>query len=143
MGFKQSDLVYPGSTGPTAISPASKSAKEGVFQVLRTDTVAVLKDVLPADASLIAVTFYGSVASNAATTATVTFSVSNNTGVISTGVVDVKANGATTALVQMSNLPNLENIPLQGDIKITAVYAETGGASTLGGPWTVGVRSVR
>jgi hypothetical protein len=140
MGFKQSDLVYPGSTGPTAISPASKSAKEGVFQVLRTDTVAVLKDVLPADASLIAVTFYGSVASNAATTATVTFSVSNNTGVISTGVVDVKANGATTALVQM---PNLENIPLQGDIKITAVYAETGGASTLGGPWTVGVRSVR
>ena len=143
MGFKQADLVYPGSTGPTAISPTSKDVIEKIFQVSRTDTTSTLKVVLAGDASVLSLDFFGGVAANPLTTGTVTFTVANNAGTISTGVVDVKGAGATTALVQMSSLPNLENIPLQGDITIKAVYAETGTASTVGGPWTVGVRFVR
>ena len=143
MGFKQSDLIYPGATGPTAVSPPAKETTAKIFQVTRGDTVSALKAVIPGDSSVFALDFYGSVASNPLTTGTVTFTVANNAGTISTGVVDVKLNGGVSALVQMSALPNLENIPVQGDITIRAVYAETGTASTVGGPWTVGVRFVR
>lgn len=135
MGIKQVELVPISSTGPTQLIPSGKADSLKVFQVTRTDTVATLKAVAGAGNSIIQVTMYGSVNSDAATTATVTITIANNTGTISTGVVDVKANGATTAIVQMSNLPNLENFPVQGDLNIRAVYAETGGASTVGGPW--------
>lgn len=135
MGIKSSELVPIGTLGPTPITPASKNELSKYFQVTRTDTVAVLKCSLPAQGSVVNLLMYGGVASDAATTATVTITIANNTGTISTGVVDVKANGAVTALVQMSNLPNLEPLPLVGDLRITAVYAETGTASTTGGPW--------
>lgn len=135
MGIKQVELVPISSTGPTQLIPSGKADSLKVFQVTRTDTVATLKAVAGAGNSIIQVTMYGSVNSDAATTATVTITIANNTGTISTGVVDVKANGATTAIVQMSNLPNLEGFPVQGDLNIRAVYAETGGASTVGGPW--------
>lgn len=143
MGFKQIDLVPISTIGPTTTSPASKNAEDLIFQTIRTDTAAVAKLVLPADASVLAVTMLGSVASNAGTTATVTITLVNNSGTISTGVVDVKANGATTALVQMSALPNLEGLPAVGDIQVKAVYAETGGASSTGGPWIFRVAFVR
>lgn len=143
MGFKQVELVPIGVLGPTPITPASKSVQELVFQVTRTDLTAVLKAQLPGDSSLLGLTFYSATNSNAGTTASVTFNVSNNGGVISTGTVNALTGGATTAGVQMSNLPNIEQNPLQGDLKITAQYAETGTASTAGGPWIVGVRFVR
>lgn len=143
MGIKPNDIVPISVLGPTAISPPSKQATEEFFQVTRTDTVAVLKQVLAADASVLSINIFGSVASNAATTATVTITISNNSGTISTGSYDVKTSGATTANIQMSALPNLEPFPLLGDLKIQAVYAETGTASTLGGPWVFSVRSVR
>lgn len=143
MGFKQIDLVPISTIGPTTTSPSSKNAEELIFQTIRTDTVAVAKLVLPADASVMSITMFGSVVSNAATTATVTLTLVNNTGTISTGTVDVKANGATTALVQMSALPNLEGLPAVGDIQLKAVYAETGTASTSGGPWVFRVAFVR
>lgn len=139
MGIKQVELVPINSNGPTATIPGSKQTLGKYFQVARTDTASTLKAVLPGQASVVQFTIYGSTASDAATTATVTFTIANNGGTISTGVVDVKANGATTALVQMSALPNIEPIPANGDIKISAVYAETGGASTTGGPWRVGI----
>lgn len=134
MGIKQVELVPVSSTGPTQLIPTGKEDSLKVFQVTRTDTVATVKAVAGASSSIIQVTMYGGVASDSATSASVTLTVSNNTGVISTGVVDVKANGATTALVQMSNLPNIEPIPALGDLQIKAVYAEVG-ASTVGGPW--------
>lgn len=143
MGIKQVELVPVSTNGPTPILPASKPEVCKVFQVTRTDTAAgIVKAVLPAQSSMVSFIIYGSVASDAATTATVTLTVSNNSGTISTGVVDVKANGATTAIIQMSNLPNIEAIPSNGDIKIVATYAETGTASTTGGPWKIRVQYV-
>lgn len=135
MGIKSSELVPVGTLGPTPITPVSKSDLTKFFQVTRSDTSSTLKAAVPAQASVVGVTVYGGTASDAATTATVTITITNNSGTVSSGTVDVKANGATTALVQMSNLPNLEPLPLVGDLRVSAQYAETGTASTTGGPW--------
>ena len=143
MGIKATDINLISTIGPTATTPLSKSAMELFFQVTRQTLASTLKLVLPADASITSVSLFGSTASNAATSATVTINISNNSGVISTGSYDVKANGATTGALNMSNLPNLEPLPLNGDLQVSAVYAETGTASTLGGPWTMRVGFVR
>lgn len=135
MGIKQSDLVTPLASGPSPLNPSGKPAYVKVVQVSRTDTASTLKAMLPAQASILNIDILASTNSNAVTTAAVTLTVTNNTGTISTGSVDVKTLGATTNNVTMTNLPNLEPLPLQGDIKINAVYAETGGASSAGGPW--------
>ena len=144
MGLKTPDITPFQPTGPTALVPANKDLYTKVFQVSRTDTVSSTKVVLPAGASVLSITKNGSSNSDAATTATVAVVISDNTGAISTGTaVDVKTTGATTALVQMPNLPNIEPVPLTGDLRITATYAETGAASTTGGPWLFSVVYVR
>lgn len=137
MGFKQVDLVPISSTGPTVLIPPAKDGDVKMFQVSRTDTTATVKCVLPADASILGFLIYG-VASNAATTATLSF----GSTVTSTEFVngqDVKTTGGLVIPTSTfsTNLPQLENIPLGADIQIFAKYAETGGASTLGGPWKV------
>jgi hypothetical protein len=104
----------------------------------------LLKAVLPADASILTIMMEGGTASNAGTSATVSLVVSNDTGAISTGTaIDVKTTGATTQIVQMPALPNIQPVPLTGDLKITATYAESGTASTAGGPWVFIVTYVR
>lgn len=142
MGYKQVDLIPIGSVGPTPITPVPKDMMEKIFQVVRADTTATLKAVIPADASISSILFYGSIASDAVTSASLVIQVQNNTGVISTGIYDLKANGAIMGFVQMSNLPNIEQFPLLGDLKITAQVTEVGGA-TVGGPWKLAVRFVR
>lgn len=127
----------------TAITPASKAIHIRTIQVARTDTVSSVKAVLPADASILYVVRERGVASDAATTATVTITVADNGGTISTIADDVKGSGATTGFVNMTNLPNLEPLPLNGDLTISAVYAETGAASTTGGPWNYIIAFVR
>lgn len=136
MGFKQIDLVpFPSQISP--ITPAGKPIHSLVIQVPRTQTVNTVMAEIPAQASLTGVKLFGSVVSNAATTATVTLTMSNSTGVISTGTYDVKTNGATTGEINMTALPNIEPQPLLGDLIFNAVYAETGTASSAGGPWNI------
>ena len=143
MGFLATDFTPVSSTGPTVLIPTSKDVVVKVFKVSRTDTTATLKAVLPADASIIGVRFYGGTASDAGTTAAVTLTAANNGGTVSTGTYDVKTNGAVTGEVTMSGLPNVQPVPLTGDITIKATYAETGTASTTGGPWNVAITYVR
>lgn len=138
MGFK---TLLPSQV--TAITPAAKDVVVTAFQVSRTDTVSSVKDILPADASLLYIIREGSVASDALTTATVTITVTNNSGTVSSKADDVKTSGATTGFVGMTSLPNLEPLPLNGDLTISAVYAETGTASTTGGPWNYIIAFVR
>lgn len=138
MGFK---TLSPGVITP--ITPASKSVEVTAFAVARTETTVVLKDMLPADASILYIVREKGTASDAGTTATVTLVAANNSGTFSTFADDVKTNGATTGFVPMTALPNLEPLPLTGDITITAVYAETGTAANTGGPWNYLVHYVR
>jgi len=144
MGFKQLDVTPIAANGPSATTPTGKVEELKIFQVARTDTAAVTKVVVPGDASILSVYVYGSTASNAATTAIITFNIIDNSGTISTGTYDVKTNGAVSGgVTNMTNLPNLEALPLAGDKIIQGIYSETGTASTLGGPWKIVVRYVR
>lgn len=127
----------------TPITPSSKDARVIAFQVPRTQTVAAVEAWLPADASIVSIVRELGVASDAGTDATVTITVTNNSGTVSTAADDVKTNGATTGFVQMTSLPNVQPVPLNGDLKITAVYAESGTASNTGGPWNYVVTYVR
>lgn len=140
MGFL---TLSPATATITTNTPVGKDVQVKAFTVARTDTASSLKLELPGDASILTVIREGSVASDAATTATVTITVANNGGTVSSKADDVKGSGAVTGFVTMSNLPNLEPRPLTGDLTITAVYAETGTASTTGGPWNYIVTYVR
>lgn len=141
MGFLATDITPLQS--PSPLIPSNKDYTVKVISVARTDTVSSVKAVLPADSSVMNVWLYRNGVSNAATTATVTITIANNSGTISTGTYDVKASGDTSAVIQMNNLPNLQPMPLAGDLTVSAVYAETGTASTSGGPWKISVDYVR
>lgn len=139
MGFKVLDFT---PTQFSPITPASKEVQVKAFQVSRTDTTAALKMMLPADASILDFTISG-VASDAATTAVVSIgSTSTSTEYVASA--DVKGGGTFirptvtgTAVVQT------ETLPLGSDLPVYAKYAETGTASTVGGPWKVVVYFTR
>ena len=143
MGFLATDLTPISSLGPTVLIPTNKDVVVKVFKVAKTETSDVLKAVLPADASIIGVKVYGSTASDAGTSAALSITVTNNSGTVSSGTYDVKTSGAVTGEVTMSGLPNIQPVPLTGDLKVLAHYAETGTASTAGGPWNVLVTYIR
>lgn len=145
MGLKAVDLVPISATGPTALIPVAKDVHAKAFQVTRTDTTASLKCVLPADSTIMDFLILG-VASNAGTTANISIG-STATATEYVNAQDVKTAGGVirpTSTVSATNLPNLEPVPLTGqDITIYAKYAETGGASSAGGPYTVYVTYLR
>lgn len=142
MGFLATDVTPISSTGPTTNIPVGKDRLSKVFKVSRTDTASVLEVVLPGDASIEGIVFNGTTTSNAQTTASISITVANDSGTIGTGSVNVKS-VTTTGFVTLSGIPNIQPVPLTGDIKVTAVYAETGTASATGGPWYFTVNYVR
>jgi hypothetical protein len=143
MGFKAIDITPIASYGPTATTPSCKDVVTKVFAVARTDTAATVKCVLPGDATIVDMRIFNPVASDAATTAVVSVGIPGaNTQFLNT--VDVKtAAGMIRPTAKLLNVINLENTPITGDIIINAIYAETGTASTTGGPFYVIVEYVR
>jgi hypothetical protein len=101
--------------------------------VARTDTTAKNLFMLPAGSVPLAVSIYSPSVSNATTTATV------SVGITGTATEFVNAQDVKTAAGQ---LPCSEATNLGASVGTTAVqvigtYAETGTASSLGGPYTV------
>lgn len=143
MGIKATDLTPLGAYGPTVLTPKAKDVQVKVFNVLRTDTTASVKAVLPADASIIDIIINGA-ASNAGTTATVSIGSTSAATEYVNGQ-DVKTAGGTIRPTSTlsTNIPNIEPIPNTGDLQLWAKYAETGAASSAGGPYTVMVMYVR
>lgn len=125
MGFKTLDLT---PLQVTPITPPGKTHLLKVFQVTTADTVGVVKAMLPGSSSVTNIYYHGDNAGDVGSAVALT--ISNNTGDISSGTLDVETNGTGTGIVDMSNLPNLEPVPMQGDLKITAVTT-----ATTGGPW--------
>lgn len=134
MGIKAVDLT---PFNISTISPPAKCVLLKTFQILRTDTTATVKAQLPAAATVVDIQIVGAL-SNAGTTATV------SVGTTSTAnewinAQDVKTAGGkirpTTAFG--STLPNLETLPLGSDIQVYGKYAESGTASSAGGPYYV------
>ena len=121
------------STTPPAIELLTK-----VVQVARTDTTAFEAFILPKGSVVAGAYVLGSVASDAATTAII--DVGTNPGTsdqivdsfsVKTNGVGYFATGATTGAFMGAQLPS--------DTLFKARYAETGTASTTGGPWLVKV----
>jgi hypothetical protein len=142
MGFKAIDITPISSLGPTATTPSNKDVQVKVFAVSRTDTAATVKCVLPGDATILDMRIFSPTASDAATTAVVSVGIPGaNTTYLNT--VDVKAAaGMIRPTSKLAAMVNLENPPA-ADIQLNAIYAETGTASTTGGPFYVIVEYVR
>lgn len=143
MGFLATDITPLFTNGPSPLIPTAKDVQTKVFQIARTESASTVKVVLPADASVIEVSKFGSTNSDAGTSSTLNVTIANNTGTISSGTNDLKTTGVTTGHIQMSALPNIQPVPAAGDLKISAYVTEVGTTSTTGGPWYIKVLYVR
>ena len=106
--------------------------------VARTDTAAKTLFTLPVGAVLLGMSVSSPAVSNAATTATLSVGQSGGTGAEYLSAYDVK--GATGAGQQRPVGPTASLIgaaALTTAVTVTGTYAETGTASSAGGPWTV------
>jgi hypothetical protein len=122
--------------GITTISPPGVSLVCKTVQVLRSDTTAFDAFYIPKGAVLAGVYVLGTANSNAGTTAVInvgsnpgtTNEVLANYNVLTGGVgYNPAAAAAGTSIGTQFTV----------DTKIQAKYAETGGASSAGGPWLV------
>lgn len=122
-----------GNTTPPAVEVLQKTC-----QIARTDTTAFDAFVLPKGVVICGAYVMGTVASDAATTGTV--SVGSNPGTTNECInaFSVKTNGVGYHAVGAAGGTGLGS-QLTADTLIKARYAETGTASTTGGPWLVKV----
>lgn len=144
MGIKTTDITPLASYGPSALTPVDKDVVVKVFAINRTDTSASTKCVIPADSTIIDMRVFSPTASDAGTTATISVGVAGGSNTYYLNTVDVKSAAGKIAITsKAANLINLETLPLGPDIQLTGIYAETGTASTTGGPFYVTVEYVR
>lgn len=101
----------------------------------RTDTSAKNLFTLPPGAVIISLSVLGAAVSNAGTTATISVGKSGGAGTEYLSGFDVK--GSTGLGQQTPTGATLTAAAVATAQIVTGIYAETGGASTLGGPWTV------
>lgn len=144
MGIKTLDVNPIGNNGPTAVTPMGKEILVKVFAINRTDTASVVKCVLPSDATIIDMKVFTNTASDAGTSATISVGINGGSSTYFLNTVDVKtASGKIVPTSKAANFMNLENTPLGPDLSINGMYAESGAASTVGGPFYVVVEYVR
>jgi hypothetical protein len=153
MGIKSvADLVPLNPAYPDALNATRKAYVLVPFQVTRSNTTATKVAVLPADATILGIRYYIQTASNATTTATVTLTgqgvgpqgqtfAFGSQNVLITGYDLMAAN--VNILTGVFNLERPPATQTSGDIIIYATYAETGTASTTGGPFYFVIEYVR
>lgn len=122
---------------PSTITPKARESLVKYVQVVRSDTTAFDAVVLPAGAYITGVYVLGGPVSNAATTATITVGYSAG-GTELLNAFDVKTNGAGYFPAGAAASASAGK-QLTVDTHLWAKYAETGTASTAGGPWFVKV----
>lgn len=122
----------------TSTSPPAPDIISKTFQVTRTDTTAFEAFVMPKGAVLAGAYVIGKTNSDAATTAGL--SVGSNPGttneIIAAHNLKTRGNGYYT--VDNAGGSKMGE-QFTADTLIKAIYAETGPASTTGGPWLVKV----
>ena len=136
MGFKQSELQPFQASVDT---PASKDVRVKAFQIARTDTTTFTAAWLPANASILNVSVRRSITSDGQT-ASISVGAGSTTNNLINGL-DVKTAGLTFGTLDTVIAQPEGNQP-GTDIKIQAVYTETGTASTTGGPFVVMIQYV-
>lgn len=125
--------------GITTVTPPAVETLVKTFQVARTDTTAFDAVVLPKFAVISGVYVLGNTASNAATTAVI--HAGTNPGTTNELLASFDVKGTTGTGYQPAGAAAATGIGTQltADTKYQAKYAETGTASTSGGPWLVKV----
>lgn len=122
--------------------PSGRKSVIFTGDVYRSDTAAKDLFTIPADSVIVGGRVIGVANSNAGTTATLSVGVKGNLGTEFLSGFDVK----TAATGKGLNVPNFQDFAAtnsnsltigSNSITVTGKYAETGGASTTGGPWTV------
>ena len=122
--------------GVTTVSPPARPSLCKIVQVLRTDTARFNAFVIPKGAVIAGVYVMGATASDAATTATITVGTSTSGTELVNGF-SVKTNNGYNAVGSAAG--SAIGTQLSADTMYNAVYAESGTASTTGGPWLVKV----
>lgn len=122
------DNTYPNGRQPSAF----------VGSIARTDTAAKRLFDLPVGCIPVALHYSSPAASDAGTTATISVGKLGGTGTEYLATQDVKTVGTGRGQqVPVGPAATLLGIPTTAAQTVTGVYAETGGASTTGGPWVV------
>ena len=123
--------------------PKPRSAQEKFIQIVRTDTTAFQGAYLPKDAVVTGLYVIGHVASDAATTATIGIGTTTSANEIMASY-DVKAaaTGEGYSAAGAAAVGTYMASKLTADTPVYAKYAETGTASTTGGPWFVKIEYV-
>jgi len=108
------------------------------FKISRTDTTGTKKAALPKGSVIGGAYVIGGVASDAATTATISFgSSATATEYVSGFDVKAAATGEGYSPVGAAAVGSTFGVPITTDVQVYGIYAETGTASTTGGPWIV------
>lgn len=122
----------------TPLTPPGRNVQVKTFTIARSETTAAIKAMLPKNAQLMNLYLFAATASNAGTTATV--SVGNtSTSNEFVSAQDVKTNAG---LIRPTTTVGGLWTAATADVPVYAKYAETGTASSAGGPWTVAVEYV-
>lgn len=122
----------------TSTTPASVEVLTKTVQVARTDTTAFDAFVLPKHAVICGAYVLGPSVSNAATTAIIDIGTNPGTADEIVDSFDVKTYGLGYSAVGTACGTSM-GTQLTADTLYKARYAETGTASTSGGPWLVKV----
>jgi len=127
-------MGYNRITTGKAIVGRNRLVQAGYGTIARTDTAAKNLFKLPGKSLILGIFIFGAAVSNAGTTANISIGKTGTNGYF-LNAFDVKA--ATGAGPQMPAAAANLGDQLFASNQVVGIYAETGGASTLGGPWYV------
>jgi len=118
--------------------PKPRDSLEKVIKIVRTDTTAFVGAWLPKDAVITGLYVIGAAASDAASTATIGIgSTSSANEYLAAFDVKTAATGEGYSPAGAAAVGSAMMSKLTADVAVYAKYAETGTASTTGGPWYV------
>lgn len=122
------------------LTPKARGTLTKMGSIARTNTTAVDLFSLPKSAIIVGIYVIGGVASDAATTATIGIGSSASANEYMTGY-DVKtaATGVGYNTAAGKAVGSALGTKLTSDKNVYGIYAESGTASTTGGPWIVKV----
>jgi len=118
--------------------PKPRELLTKIFKISRSDTTGTKKAALPKSAYILGAYVIGGTASDAATSATISFgSSATATEYVSGYDVKTAATGEGYSAVGAAAVGSAFGTALASDVTIYGIYAESGTASTTGGPWIV------
>jgi hypothetical protein len=118
--------------------PKVRESYEKFVKIVRTDTTAFVAAHLPKDAVVTGLYVIGQVASDAGTTGTISVgTTATSNEIISAFDVKTAATGEGYSPAGAAAVGSYMCEKLTADTPVYAKYAETGTASTTGGPWFV------